>query len=237
MIYLNYNPVFKRLLDILLSLTSLLFFWPLFIIIAILIRIDSKGPIIFRQKRYGQDKNHFYILKFRTMCMETPSDMPTHKLDNPDACITRVGKILRKTSLDELPQLLNILKGEMSIIGPRPVVLCEHDVIRERDKYGANDIKPGITGWAQINGRDELSAYEKAKFDGEYTSQVSFYNDFKIFLKTIFYVIKREGVREGSQDITSPQPNMQLIVNKPLNKKKSINNTPIQTMEKQASVR
>jgi O-antigen biosynthesis protein WbqP len=172
--------------------------WPVFLIIAVLIKLDSKGPVFFKQKRVGKNKTHFYILKFRTMRTDTPKDMPTHMLKNPEMFITKVGKFLRKTSLDELPQIINILKGEMSIIGPRPALWNQYDLIEERDKYGANDIHPGLTGWAQINGRDELPIDIKAKYDGEYVERMSFAFDVKIFFKTIFSVLKSEGVKEGA---------------------------------------
>jgi len=162
-----------------------------------LIKLDSKGPILFKQKRIGKDKEYFNILKFRTMSIDTPKDMPTHLLRNPDAYITNVGKFLRKTSLDELPQIINILKGEMTIIGPRPALWNQEDLIRERDKYHANDIKPGLTGWAQINGRDELEIPLKAKLDGYYVKHMSFLFDFKCFIGTFTSVLKHEGVVEG----------------------------------------
>lgn len=187
----------KRLLDIILSFLALVILSPLFLIIIIAIKIDSKGPIFFKQKRVGIYKNHFYILKFRTMKVDAPKDTPTHMLENPDQWITRVGKFLRKTSLDELPQIWNILKGEMSIIGPRPALWNQYDLIEERDKYGANDVRPGLTGWAQINGRDELPIDVKAKLDGEYIERLGFKMDFKCFFGTILSVLKSEGVVEG----------------------------------------
>ena len=157
-----YQNFFKRLLAIVLSLLGLICLGWLLILLCIAIKIDSPGPVLFKQKRVGKGKSHFYILKFRTMRIDTPKDMPTHLLANPEQYITRVGKFLRKTSLDELPQLLNILKGDMAIIGPRPALWNQFDLIAERDKYGANDIRPGLTGWAQINGRDELEIDVKA---------------------------------------------------------------------------
>ncbi|NTW71215.1 MAG: sugar transferase [Eubacteriaceae bacterium] len=187
----------KRLLDIALSLVGLVVLSPIYLMIIILIKIDSKGPILFKQKRIGRYKKEFYILKFRSMKMETPNDMPTHLLSDPEAYITRVGKILRKTSLDELPQIINILKGDMSIVGPRPALWNQYDLIEERDKYGANDIEPGLTGWAQINGRDELPITVKAKLDGEYTQNISFKFDVLIFFKTILSVVTSKGIREG----------------------------------------
>jgi O-antigen biosynthesis protein WbqP len=175
---------------------------PFYLIIAILIKLDSKGPVFFKQKRVGKDKKHFYILKFRTMRTDTPKDMPTHMLSNPEIFITRVGKFLRKSSLDELPQLINILKGEMSIIGPRPALWNQYDLIEERDKYGANNVVPGLTGWAQINGRDELPIPVKAKLDGEYVENISFLFDLKVFFKTIKSVLKSEGVKEGLNNVS-----------------------------------
>lgn len=191
-------PLLKRLFDITLSSIAGLILWPVFLLIAILIKFDSKGPVFFTQSRIGKNKIQFNILKFRTMRTETPSDMPTHMLQKPDTYITRMGKFLRKTSLDELPQILNILKGEMSIVGPRPALWNQYDLIVERDKYGANDIYPGLTGWAQVNGRDELPIGIKAKLDGEYVEKISFAFDAEIFLKTIFIVLKGEGVKEGA---------------------------------------
>jgi O-antigen biosynthesis protein WbqP len=192
-------PVVKRILDFSLSLIAMLLLWPVFFLIAILIKIDSKGPVFFKQKRIGKDKKEFYILKFRTMRTDTPKDMPTHMLQNPDVFITKVGKFLRKSSLDELPQIINILQGEMSITGPRPGLWNQYDLIAERDKYGANNIHPGLTGWAQVNGRDELSINVKARFDGEYAERMSLIFDVTIFFKTIFSVLRSEGVVEGNQ--------------------------------------
>ena len=192
-----YQNFFKRLLAIVLSLLGLLCLGWLLILLCIAIKIDSPGPVLFKQKRVGKGKSHFYILKFRTMRIDTPKDMPTHLLANPEQYITRVGKFLRKTSLDELPQLLNILKGDMAIIGPRPALWNQFDLIAERDKYGANDIRPGLTGWAQINGRDELEIDVKAKLDGEYVERLSFGFDVKCFLGTIAAVLRSDGVVEG----------------------------------------
>ena len=170
-------------------------------IIALAIIIDDPGPVFFKQKRVGQKKNgeltYFNLIKFRSMKMSTPHDMPTHMLSNPDQYITRVGKFLRKTSLDELPQIYQIFTQKMSIIGPRPALWNQYDLIEERDKYGANAVKPGLTGWAQINGRDELEIEEKAKLDGEYVEKQSFLFDCKCFFGTIVSVLKREGVVEG----------------------------------------
>lgn len=192
-----YKHFLKRVIDFILSLIGLIVLSPVFIILCIWIRLDSKGPIFFRQKRVGKNKKHFNILKFRTMYIDTPKDMPTHMLSNPDQYITKAGKFLRKTSLDELPQIINILKGEMAIIGPRPALWNQDDLIAERDKYGANDIKPGLTGWAQINGRDELEIDVKAALDGEYVRRMSFPFDVKCFFGTITSVLKHEGVVEG----------------------------------------
>ena len=192
-----YQNVIKRLLAIVLSLLGLICLGWLLILLCIAIKIDSPGPVLFKQKRVGKGKSHFYILKFRTMRIDTPRDMPTHLLANPEQYITRVGKFLRKTSLDELPQLLNILKGDMAIIGPRPALWNQFDLIAERDRYGANDIRPGLTGWAQINGRDELEIDVKAKLDGEYVERLSFGFDVKCFLGTIAAVLRSDGVVEG----------------------------------------
>lgn len=190
--------VFKRMIDIVCSLIGVLLLLPIFIVLIIAIKLDSKGPVLFKQKRVRIHKKHFYILKFRTMRIDTPKDTPTHLLENPEQWITKVGKFLRKTSLDELPQIINILKGDMSIIGPRPALWNQYDLIAERDKYGANDIPVGLTGWAQINGRDELEIHEKAKLDGEYASQIGVKMDAKCFFGTIFSVLKRDGIVEGS---------------------------------------
>lgn len=187
----------KRLIDIILSLIGLIVLSPIFLILIIVIKIDSRGPVLFKQKRVGINKTHFNILKFRTMRVDTPKDTPTHLLENPDQYITRVGKFLRKTSLDELPQIWNIFVGQMSIIGPRPALWNQYDLIAERDKYGANDVPPGLTGWAQINGRDELPIEVKAKLDGEYVEKISLWMDVKCFLFTIISVLKSDGVVEG----------------------------------------
>lgn len=187
----------KRLIDLILSIVGLIVLSPLFLLLMVLIKLDSRGPVFFKQKRVGINKTHFNILKFRTMNIDTPKDTPTHLLENPDQYITRMGKFLRKTSLDELPQIWNIVVGEMSIIGPRPALWNQYDLIAERDKYGANDVLPGLTGWAQINGRDELPIEIKAKLDGEYVQKMSFSMDVKCFFGTIVSVFKREGVVEG----------------------------------------
>lgn len=193
-----FYPIIKRIFDVFLSVIALLLLCPIILIIAVLIKVDSKGPIIFKQKRLGKMKKEFYILKFRTMRVDTPKEMPTHMLQNPSTYITRIGGVLRKTSLDEIPQIINVLKGEMSFIGPRPALWNQFDLIAERDKYGANDIYPGLTGWAQINGRDELTINVKAKLDGEYVEKISFVFDLRIFIRTMFSVLRSEGVKEGS---------------------------------------
>lgn len=192
-----YRTFFKRLLDIILSGCAIVILSPLLLIIAVAIKIDDPGPVLFRQKRVGIHKTHFSIMKFRTMKMDTPKDTPTHLLENPEQYITKVGKFLRKSSLDELPQIFQIFTGEMSIIGPRPALWNQFDLIAERDKYGANDVRPGLTGWAQINGRDELPIDVKARLDGEYVEKLSFLFDCKCFFGTIGAVLKHDGVVEG----------------------------------------
>jgi O-antigen biosynthesis protein WbqP len=187
----------KRVIDIILSFIGLIILSPIFIILILGIKLESKGPVLFKQKRVGIYKTHFNILKFRTMKIDTPKDTPTHLLDNPEQYITEMGKFLRKTSLDELPQLLNIFTGKMSIIGPRPALWNQVDLIAERDKYGANEVPPGLTGWAQINGRDELPIDVKAKLDGEYVKKIGICIDVKCFFATIISVLKRDGVVEG----------------------------------------
>ena len=189
--------MFKRFYDTVLAFIGLIVLSPLFFLLMILIKIDSKGPILFKQKRIGRHKKHFYILKFRTMRIDTPKDTPTHMLENPEQWITKVGKFLRKTSLDELPQIINILKGDMSIIGPRPALWNQYDLMDERDKYGVHNLYPGLTGYAQINGRDELPIPEKAKLDGYYVEHISLWLDIKIFFGTIISIFKSEGVVEG----------------------------------------
>lgn len=191
-----YTKFFKRVIDLVLSIIGLIVLSPVFLAIAIAIKIDDPGPAVFSQKRVGIHKTYFKLYKFRSMKVDTP-DIPTHLLENPDQYITRTGRFLRKTSLDELPQLFNIISSNMSIIGPRPALWNQYDLIEERDKYGANDIKPGLTGWAQINGRDELPIDVKAKFDGEYVEKMSFLFDCRCFFGTIGKVLKREGVVEG----------------------------------------
>lgn len=192
-----YRNFLKRTIDFCLSLIGLVVLSPILLLLALWIKIDSKGPVFFTQKRVGIHKTYFNILKFRTMRIDTPHDRPTHLLDNPDQWITKAGRFLRKTSLDELPQIINILTGKMAIIGPRPALWNQYDLIEERDKYGANDVRPGLTGWAQINGRDELEIPVKAAFDGEYVKRMSFVFDIKCFFGTIASVLKHEGVVEG----------------------------------------
>lgn len=192
-----YKNFLKRVLDFFMSLLGIVVLSPIFLILAIIIKLTSPGPILFKQKRVGKNKSHFNILKFRTMRTDTPKDCPTHLLSNPDQYITKIGKFMRKTSLDELPQLFNILKGDMAIIGPRPALWNQYDLIEERDKYKANGIKPGLTGWAQINGRDELEIDVKAALDGEYVEKMSFLFDCKCFFGTITSVLKSDGVVEG----------------------------------------
>ncbi len=192
-----YKSFLKRAFDLILSLGGIIVFGWLFIMIAILIKADSNGPVLFKQKRVGKNKKVFDIYKFRTMYIDTPKDIPTHMLNNPDSFITKVGKFLRKTSLDEIPQFFNILKGDMAIIGPRPALWNQEDLIAERDKYRANDIRPGLTGWAQINGRDELEIPVKARLDGDYAQNITFKMDCKCFFGTIKKVFKHEGVVEG----------------------------------------
>lgn len=187
----------KKIIDRFLAFIGLIVLSPLFLILIIAIKSDSPGPIFFRQKRVGIHKTHFEILKFRTMRTDTPKDMPTHMLKNPDQYITKVGRFLRKTSLDELPQIINILKGDMAIVGPRPALWNQYDLIKERDKYGANDILPGLTGWAQINGRDELEIPVKAKLDGDYVAKMSFGMDLRCILGTVVSVARQDGVVEG----------------------------------------
>ena len=192
-----YIRYIKRILDIVLSLTGLILSSWLFLIIIAAIEFDDPGPVFFTQKRVGIRKKHFNLYKFRSMKMSTPHDTPTHLLDNPDQYITRVGRFLRKTSLDEIPQLINILKNDMSVIGPRPALWNQYDLLEERDRYGANDIKPGLSGWAQICGRDELEIGDKARLDGEYVRNMSFLFDCRCFFGTAFSVFRGDGVVEG----------------------------------------
>lgn len=193
MFYIKY----KRLYDFVLALIGTTILLPLFILLILVIKIDSRGPILFKQKRVGKNKEYFMIWKFRTMKIETPKNTPTHLLENPDQWITRVGKFLRKTSLDELPQLFNILAGKMSFVGPRPALWNQYDLIEERDKYNANSVLPGITGLAQVSGRDELLIPEKAKLDGDYVMQMNLWIDIKLVIKTFLTVLSKDGVVEG----------------------------------------
>ena len=192
--YLKY---FKRLIDILLSFLALVILAIPMLVFAVIIKLDSKGPVLFWQKRVGIHKETFMMPKFRSMYTQTPADMPTHLLNDPERWITPVGKIYRKLSIDELPQIWSIFTGKMSIIGPRPALWNQDDLIAERDKYGANDVRPGLTGWAQINGRDELEIPVKAKLDGEYVERMSLLFDCKCFVGTILAVLRRDGVVEG----------------------------------------
>ena len=195
-----YQRVIKRLLDVVLSAAGLVLLALPMAITAAVVRLDSPGPALFRQKRVGKGKRHFHILKFRSMSVNAPKDTPTHQLANAEAYLTRWQRFIRESSLDELPQLINIFKGDMSVIGPRPALWNQYDLIAERDKYGANDVRPGLTGWAQINGRDELSIEEKARLDGEYVKKLSFAFDCRCFFGTIGKVLHRDGVVEGKQD-------------------------------------
>lgn len=193
---MNYQ-LFKRIIDFILALIAIFILSPLLLLLVVAIKINSKGPILFKQKRVGKNKTHFNILKFRTMRVDTPKDTPTHLLEDPDKYITKVGKFLRKTSLDELPQIFNILAGHMSIVGPRPALWNQFDLIKERDKYGANHILPGLTGWAQINGRDELPIEVKARLDGQYIEKIGIIMDSKCFFGTFISIVKSEGIIEG----------------------------------------
>lgn len=196
-----YNTFLKRLFDVALSGAALLLLWPVIALIALIIKVTDPGPVLFSQKRVGIKKKgeitYFPIYKFRTMKTSTPKDVPTHLLGNPEQWITGIGKILRKTSLDELPQIWNIFVGHMSIVGPRPALWNQYDLIEEREKYMANDVMPGLTGWAQINGRDELPIDVKAKMDGDYVKNLGLLFDLKCFLLTITSVLRSDGVVEG----------------------------------------
>ena len=189
----------KRILDFFLSFIALIVLFIPFVIIGIIIKMESKGPVFFKQERIGKDKTRFFIYKFRSMRSDAPKDMPTHLLNNATSYITKSGNFLRKTSLDELPQLINILKGQMSIVGPRPALWNQDDLIEERDKYDANDLVPGLTGLAQISGRDELEIPIKEKLDGEYAKNVSFRQDVKIVFLTVIKILKKEGIVEGKK--------------------------------------
>ncbi len=192
-----YRRYIKRVIDFVMAFFGTVILSPLLLILAAWVKLDSKGPVFFRQKRVGRDKKLFSILKFRSMYVDTPHDVPTHLLQNPDAMITRSGRFLRHTSLDELPQLFNILAGQMSVVGPRPALWNQDDLIAERDKYGANALVPGLTGYAQVHGRDELPIPVKAELDGYYAAHISFWLDVKIFFRTIFSVLRGSGVVEG----------------------------------------
>ena len=197
-----YERIIKRLLDLTLSVIAGIVLAIPMLIVAVIIKIDDPGPVLFKQKRVGKNKTYFWLYKFRTMKMNTP-DIPTHLLEHPEQYITRTGHFLRKFSIDELPQLYNAIRGEISLIGPRPALWNQYDLLEERDRYGANDVRPGLTGWAQINGRDELEIPEKARLDGEYVaalrhgSWTAFMMDVRCFIGTIFSVAKHEGVVEG----------------------------------------
>ena len=191
---------FKRFFDIFFSLLAIIVFSPLYIVLAILVKTTSKGPVFFKQKRVGKNKTYFMILKFRTMRSDTDPNTPTHMLENPEAHITKVGRFLRKTSLDEIPQAFNILIGQMSIIGPRPALWNQDDLVAERDKYGANALRPGLSGWAQCNGRDELSIEEKAKLDGEYVKRFNIWFDIKILFLSVFKGFSGKGEKEGKHE-------------------------------------
>jgi O-antigen biosynthesis protein WbqP len=207
-----YKRFIKRILDILISGVSIIVLLPVFLLLSIWIKVDTPGPVLFTQKRIGKGNRNFQILKFRTMRTDTPENVPTHMLNNPEVYITRCGRFLRKTSLDELPQLFNILIGQMSLVGPRPALWNQDDLIAERDRYGANDIEPGLTGWAQINGRDVLKITDKARYDGEYVKRMSLRFDWMCFWVTVSSVIKFDGVAEGCthQSDTEVEQNMMI---------------------------
>jgi len=192
-----YRRFLKRVFDFITVILAFIILSPLFLLLCLIIKLDSKGPIFFKQRRIGKGKTEFLIFKFRSMKIDAPKDQPTHLLKNPDAHITRVGKFLRKTSLDELPQFINIIAGKMSIVGPRPALYNQYDLVAMRDEYGANDVLPGLTGWAQVNGRDELPIDVKSKFDGEYIENMSFLFDLKCIARTFKSVSRAEGVVEG----------------------------------------
>ena len=192
-----YRNFVKRILDVILSFVALVFLSPVILVCAIIVKHEDKGPSFFTQKRIGLHKETFMMYKLRSMRMDAPKDVPTHLFENPDQYFLRCGKFMRRYSLDELPQIINILKGDMSIVGPRPALWNQYDLIEERDKYGANDIRPGLTGWAQINGRDELEIPEKARLDGEYIKRESFLFDVMCIWRTVFKVVEHDGVLEG----------------------------------------
>lgn len=193
--------IIKRVIDFILSLIAIIILSPVFLVLALWIKMDSPGPVFFKQKRIGKNRTFFQIYKFRTMRSDTPKDTPTHLLNDPASFITKSGNFLRKTSLDELPQLINILKGEMAIIGPRPALWNQDDLADERDKYGANDVLPGLSGWAQINGRDELPIPIKARLDGDYVNNMSLIFDMKCIIGTFLSVVKSDGVVEGGTGV------------------------------------
>ena len=216
-----YKHFFKRLIDFLLALIGSVVSLPFFIIIGIIIFIDNPGPIFFRQKRVGKNKKLFTLWKFRTMKTKTP-DIPTHLLEHPEQYITRVGKLLRKLSIDELPQIYNILVGKMAVIGPRPALWNQDDLIAERDKYGANSVRPGLTGWAQINGRDELEIPVKAALDCEYVKRMSFGFDLKCFFGTVKAVFKHDGVVEGGTGASDKEQDKEIAENAAANCAESV---------------
>ncbi len=213
-----YVKVVKRLIDIVFSGIGLIVFAIPMGIVALLIKHEDKGPAIFKQKRVGKNKEHFYLYKFRSMKMDTPHDVPTHLLENPGQYILKIGKFIRKASIDELPQLWNIFVGDMTIVGPRPALWNQYDLIEERDKYGANDVTPGLTGWAQINGRDELEIPVKARLDGEYVEKMGFLMDLKCFIGTFKSVVNSEGVVEGGTGELHKRDNQELYVREELKK-------------------
>ena len=192
-----YKKIGKRLFDFVMSLAALLILGPLILACAVIIKLEDKNPAFFGQKRIGLHKKPFKIYKLRSMRIDAPQDVPTHLLVDPERYTLKCGRFMRKYSLDELPQIVNILKGDMSLVGPRPALWNQYDLIEEREKYGANDIRPGLTGWAQINGRDELEVPEKAKFDGDYVKKISFLFDLMCLWRTVFKVVEHEGVIEG----------------------------------------
>lgn len=195
-----YKNVVKRLIDLVLSGLMIIVLAIPMGIIALMVITDTKGPVLFKQKRVGKGKKHFMILKFRSMPTTVPKDVPTHQLQNAGSLLTPFEEKLRKSSLDELPQLFNIFAGQMSFVGPRPALWNQYDLLEERDKYGANDVVPGLTGWAQINGRDELPIEVKAKYDGEYVEKLSFLFDCKCFFGTFSKVLSHDGIVEGAQE-------------------------------------
>lgn len=202
-----YKHFLKRVVDFIFSLIGLILLSPIFLVLALLIKIDSRGPVLFKQKRVGKNKKYFNILKFRTMRIDTPKDTPTHLMENPQMWITKVGGILRKYSLDEIPQLINILRGDMSFVGPRPALWTQEDLIYERDRYRVNVLRPGLTGWAQVNGRDEIPNEQKVKLDALYARRYDLFFDAHIFFKTVFWVVHAKGVREGGQSSQTQNAN------------------------------